>query len=67
MDKANILNFPGAEELANSNTTLKSQMIQLIEHADIIATLRREAFLSLKAKGFTDEQALYLCPSIFPQ
>jgi hypothetical protein len=50
---------------AEAVRNLRANLPVLVEHVALMAALHRAKFNALKAEGFTDEQALELCRSVF--
>jgi hypothetical protein len=65
-DNIHVLTGGGAKNAsAEAVRHLRENLPALMDHVALMATLHRAKFNALKAEGFTDEQALELCRSVF--
>ena len=67
MSKDDLTTMTGGgkpDELKNAIRTLRGNMPEFIEHAQLVAQIQRAKFLALLKEGFTPEQALLLCRDV---
>jgi hypothetical protein len=60
-DGPKIVTLAERNQLRGEVEGLWRKIPELIEHAQIVAKVRRASFLALIAEGFTESQALELC------
>jgi hypothetical protein len=58
---SNLVDLPSRDPLQAAVDNMARVLPAMIEHVEMLAKLRRRAYLALVREGFTKEQALDLC------
>lgn len=60
-DKPNVVHMKAKDEVQASLEMMRRELPKLIEHAALVAQVKRAYFIALVKEGFTEVQALELC------